>query len=125
MKKIRVGIADDNELSRQMLRAIAEMDTDLEIVGEAMSGVEALALVKSQKPDVMLLDVVMPLGDGLEVLSQVKEEEDIPTKFIMVSALGILYCQTFPRGSDSARDQAECRRPDAGAKTECLNACLQ
>ena len=71
-----------------MLRAIAEMDTDLEIVGEAMSGVEALALVKSQKPDVMLLDVVMPLGDGLEVLSQVKEEEDIPTKFIMVSALG-------------------------------------
>lgn len=50
MKKIRVGIADDNELSRQMLRAIAEMDTDLEIVGEAMSGVEALALVKSQKP---------------------------------------------------------------------------
>ena len=65
MKKIRVGIADDNELSRQMLRAIAEMDTDLEIVGEAMSGVEALALVKSQKPDVMLLDVVMPLGDGL------------------------------------------------------------
>ena len=78
MKKIRVGIADDNELSRQMLRAIAEMDTDLEIVGEAMSGVEALALVKSQKPDVMLLDVVMPLGDGLEVLSPVKEEEDIP-----------------------------------------------
>ena len=54
MKKIKVGIADDNELSRQMLRAIAEMDTDLEIVGEAMSGVEALALVKSQKPDVML-----------------------------------------------------------------------
>ena len=102
MKKIRVGIADDNELSRQMLRAIAEMDTDLEIVGEAMSGVEALALVKSQKPDVMLLDVVMPLGDGLEVLSQVKEEEDIPTKFIMVSALGDerVAADAFSKGAE-------------------------
>ena len=102
MKKIRVGIADDNELSRQMLRAIAEMDTDLEIVGEAMSGVEALALVKSQKPDVMLLDVVMPLGDGLEVLSQVKEEEDIPTKFIMVSALGDerVAADAFAKGAE-------------------------
>ena len=101
MKKIRVGIADDNELSRQMLRAIAEMDTDLEIVGEAMSGVEALALVK-QKPDVMLLDVVMPLGDGLEVLSQVKEEEDIPTKFIMVSALGDerVAADAFAKGAE-------------------------
>ena len=97
MKKIRVGIADDNELSRQMLRAIAEMDTDLEIVGEAMSGVEALALVKSQKPDVMLLDVVMPLGDGLEVLSQVKEEEDIPTKFIMVSVWRLML---LPKGQN-------------------------
>lgn len=102
MKKIRVGIADDNELSRQMLCAIAEMDTDLEIVGEAMSGVEALALVKSQKPDVMLLDVVMPLGDGLEVLSQVKEEEDIPTKFIMVSALGDerVAADAFAKGAE-------------------------
>lgn len=88
MKKIRVGIADDNELSRQMLRTITEMDADLELVGEAKNGAEAIALVRSQKPDIMLLDVVMPLGDGLEVLTKLKEDADVSTRFIMVSALG-------------------------------------
>lgn len=88
MDKIRVGIADDNELSREMLRVITELDDSLEIVGEAENGIEAWALVKEEKPDILLLDVVMPRGDGLEVLAKAREEGNIDTKFIMVSAVG-------------------------------------
>ena len=72
MEKIRVGIADDNELSREMLRVITELDDSLEIVGEAENGIEAWALVKEEKPDILLLDVVMPRGDGLEVLAKAR-----------------------------------------------------
>ena len=91
MDKIRVAIADDNELSREMLRVITELDDSLEIVGEAENGIEAWALVKEEKPDILLLDVVMPRGDGLEVLAKAREEGNIDTKFIMVSAVGDAY----------------------------------
>ena len=64
------------------------LDDSLEIVGKAENGIEAWALVKEEKPDILLLDVVMPRGDGLEVLAKAREERNIDTKFIMVSAVG-------------------------------------
>lgn len=64
---IRVLIADDEELVRTGLRLILGTEPDLEVVGEAADGIEALALVASLAPDVVLLDIRMPGLDGIEV----------------------------------------------------------
>src|SRR5262245_22202402 len=65
---IRVLLADDEELVRTGLRMILNAEPDLQVVGEATSGSEALRLVDSVAPDVLLLDLRMPEVDGLAVL---------------------------------------------------------
>ncbi len=62
---IRVAIADDQQLIRGGFRALLESEPDLEVVGEAGSGKQALSLVRSARPDVVLMDIRMPDGDGL------------------------------------------------------------
>ncbi|HEY4025941.1 MAG TPA: response regulator transcription factor, partial [Candidatus Dormibacteraeota bacterium] len=65
---IRVAVADDQALVRLGLRVLLESEDDLELVGEAPDGVRALALVREAHPDVVLMDVRMPVMDGLEAL---------------------------------------------------------
>ncbi|MPZ84992.1 MAG: response regulator [Actinophytocola sp.] len=65
---IRVALADDHELVRMGLRVLISREPDLDLVGEATSGAEALALVAGERPDVLLLDIRMPGMDGLETL---------------------------------------------------------
>lgn len=62
---IRVAIADDQQLVRGGIRMILEGEPDIEVVGEAADGHEAIELVRTEKPDVVLLDVRMPGCDGL------------------------------------------------------------
>ena len=68
---IRVAIADDQQLIRGGFRSLLEAEPDLEIVGEAGSGVEAVALVTATRPDVVLMDIRMPDGDGLWATEQI------------------------------------------------------
>ncbi|MDQ1550396.1 MAG: hypothetical protein QOD27_2054 [Microbacteriaceae bacterium] len=68
---IRVAIADDQQLIRGGFRSLLEAEPDLEIVGEAGTGVEAVALVAREKPDVVLMDIRMPDGDGLWATEQI------------------------------------------------------
>jgi DNA-binding NarL/FixJ family response regulator len=63
---IRILIADDQAVVRSGLRAILEDEADLEIVGEAQDGAEAIALVARRRPDVVLMDIRMPGMDGLQ-----------------------------------------------------------
>ena len=65
---IRILLADDEELVRTGLRMILRTEPDLEIVGEAVNGEDALQKVSELAPDVLLLDLRMPDGDGLAVL---------------------------------------------------------
>lgn len=67
-KKIRVLIVDDEDLARQVVREMLVSHPDVEIVGEAANGFEAVRLVSELKPDLMVLDVQMPKLDGFEVL---------------------------------------------------------
>ena len=67
---ITVAIADDQPLVRSGLRMILEGEPDMQIVGEAADGAEAVALVTASQPDVLLLDVQMPGVDGLDALTQ-------------------------------------------------------
>jgi DNA-binding NarL/FixJ family response regulator len=70
---VRVVVADDNPVVRAGLRSLLELDATIEVCGEAESGPDALAVVRSERPDVVLLDVRMPNGGGLEVLAQIKD----------------------------------------------------
>ena len=68
---IRVAIADDQQLIRAGFRSLLEAEPDLEIVGEAGSGAEAVALATATRPDVILMDIRMPDGDGLWATEQI------------------------------------------------------
>jgi len=68
---IRVAIADDHQLIRAGFRSLLEAEPDLEVVGEASTGTEALSLVTATRPDVVLMDIRMPDGDGLWATEQI------------------------------------------------------
>jgi DNA-binding NarL/FixJ family response regulator len=67
---IRVALADDQTLVRQGVRRLLELADDLEVIGEAADGDEALVLLREERPDVALLDVRMPKRTGLDVLRE-------------------------------------------------------
>ena len=67
---LRIIIADDHQMLRQVLRALLDGDTDLEVVGEAENGHEAVRLCKQLKPDVVIMDVGMPELNGMEATRQ-------------------------------------------------------
>jgi DNA-binding NarL/FixJ family response regulator len=79
---IRVAIADDHPVVREGLAAMLETQPDLEVVGQAETGPEALALVASREPDVLLLDLEMPELDGVGVLRRLRETRS-PTRAIV------------------------------------------
>ena len=68
---IRILLVDDQSLIRQGLRALLELEPDLEVVGEAENGHSAIALVQALHPDVVLLDIRMPLMDGVAVTREI------------------------------------------------------
>lgn len=68
MPRVRVVIADDHPIFRDGLRRLLETEPDFEVAGEAGSGAEALALIDRAAPDILLLDLSMPDGSGLDVL---------------------------------------------------------
>ncbi len=73
MKKIRLLLVDDHHIVRAGLRMLFQSEEDMEIVGEANSGEEALELVGNLKPDVVLMDVAMPGTNGIEATRLIKE----------------------------------------------------
>ena len=85
MKRIKVLLADDNGVVRKEFRKILELEDDLEVVGEAKNGEQAVALVKKLRPALVLMDVTMPLLNGLQATCQILKA--VPTtKVLMLSA---------------------------------------
>lgn len=87
MKKIRIAIIDDNKRIVELLIDIIKEEKDMEIVGTAFSGVEALSVIKENKPEIVLLDLIMPKLDGLGVIEKIQNQEYFP-EFIILTALG-------------------------------------
>ncbi len=83
--KIKVLIADAGEDYRTLLRDTLNAESDMEVVGTAADGAEALALLERERPDVLLLDLVLPRMDGLEVLRRMGES-GVPAAALVVSA---------------------------------------
>ena len=89
MKTVRVGVADDNQDFCEMLGDFFEEYKDIDVVFSAYDGMQTVEAVLKEKPDVLLLDMIMPYLDGLGVLEQLNslEPETMP-KVIMLSAVG-------------------------------------
>ena len=85
MKRITVLLADDNQLVRREFRKILEHEDDLEVVGEAKNGREAVALVKKLRPALVLMDLAMPVLNGLQATAQIFKVA-LATKVLMLSA---------------------------------------
>ena len=82
--RIRVVIADDHPVVREGLRSLILTAADMEVVGEAGTGAEAVAQAQALQPEVMLLDIRMPDGNGLAALNQIKAASP-DTSVIMVT----------------------------------------
>ena len=82
---VRVLIVDDQALVRTGFKMILEAETDLEVVGEAADGREALTQARSLSPDVVLMDVRMPELDGIEATRQLLGDEEATAKVVMLT----------------------------------------
>ncbi len=85
MKKITVLLAEDHTVVRESFRKMLEMEDDLEVVGEAEDGRQAVAMVKKFHPAVVLMDVAMPLLNGLEATRQILKASPA-TRILILSA---------------------------------------
>ncbi len=75
MKPIRVLLADDQQLVRSGFSLILSVEDDLEVVGQAANGAEAVALAGELRPDIVLMDVQMPVMDGIEATTRIVEAD--------------------------------------------------
>lgn len=113
---IRIGIVDDNELVRGTLRFLLDCSPNLKVVGEAENGSEAIAMVEVFQPDVVLMDVSMPVLDGI------KATRIIRSKFPDTQVI-VLTMHTDQTHSDTALQAGACQflTKDCG-KEKLLNA---
>jgi DNA-binding NarL/FixJ family response regulator len=83
-QRVRIGLADDHQMFRDAVRRLLDAEPDLVVVGEASDGAEAVALTLQYEPDILLLDVAMPHGNGMQVLQQIAAASKA-TRIIMVT----------------------------------------
>lgn len=82
---LRVVLADDEHLVRAGLRTVLERDPQIQVVGEAGDGAEAVSLVRDLQPDVALLDVRMPLLDGIEATARLAADPDVTAQLVVLT----------------------------------------
>ena len=82
---IRVVLVDDQTLVRRGIRSLLELSGDIGIVAEASDGDEALAVIRREKPDAVLLDVRMPKRTGVEVLQELQRAGELPPTILLTT----------------------------------------
>jgi len=83
--KIKLVIVDDHRVVRSGVKALIDTESHMEVIGEAADGREAVTKVKSQNPDVVLMDLVMPEMDGVEATSEITKVDPAPKILILTS----------------------------------------
>lgn len=81
---IRVMLADDHILIREGIRQLLEYDSSIEVVGEASNGEQCLEMISKVKPHVLLLDINMPVKNGIEVLQEIRNKK-MPVKVLILT----------------------------------------
>lgn len=89
-EKLNVAIADDNERILRVLEDYISQDNGLNVVGKAKNGEEMYDIIKNEKPDVVLVDIIMPKMDGISLMEKVNKDMSLTKipKFIVMSAIG-------------------------------------
>lgn len=87
-EKIKVGLADDNREVVILIKEYLSTQQDIDVVGVAYNGLECLQMVEEKKPDVLLLDIIMPHMDGLGVLEEIRSKGGYFPNVIMLTAFG-------------------------------------
>lgn len=87
MARVRVLISDDCEDYTDLLSDFLSMNPDIQVVGIAEDGVQTIEMLNKTNPDVLLLDLIMPNVDGLEVLRQIKSQYSGNLSVVVISAL--------------------------------------
>jgi DNA-binding NarL/FixJ family response regulator len=82
---IRVVLVDDQTLVRQGVRSLLELAGDIQVAAEAADGDEAVAAIRRERPDVVLLDVRMPRRSGLDVLQELQASADLPPTILLTT----------------------------------------
>lgn len=90
MEHLSVAIADDNQKILDILGEIISTDKELDLVGKAKNGEEMCQIIRDRKPDVVLLDLIMPKMDGLTVMEKVGQDSTVGKRpyFIVITAVG-------------------------------------
>lgn len=83
--ELRVVLVDDHEIVRQGLKALLEAEDDITVIGEAGGGKQAVEVVRSYKPDVVVMDVRMPEGGGVEACREIRDQTP-ETNVIMLTS---------------------------------------
>ncbi len=100
MGKIKVIVADDHPLIRIGIKQILEQCAEIIVVGQAANGQEAIQLVDECSPDVLILDLQMPVMDGFEVLEALYPERDgLKTLILSANNDRYLISETFSKGA--------------------------
>jgi NarL family two-component system response regulator LiaR len=82
---IRVLIVDDHEIVRQGLRFVLQQEEGIEVAGECVDGARAIVAIRALRPDVVLLDMVMPGVDGMGVLKTIRDDDPFPAVIVLTS----------------------------------------
>ncbi len=82
---IRVLLADDQAMVRAGFRMILESDPEIEVVGEAANGEQAMASTRRLRPDIVLMDIQMPDGDGLEAARGITEDGELHSRVVILT----------------------------------------
>jgi YesN/AraC family two-component response regulator len=102
MTMIRLLVCDDSDEVRKLLRTVLAADREIEIVGEAADGSEAIAMALELTPDVVLMDVAMPVLDGIEATRKLREL--LPsTRIVALAGSDDFEVVTAMRGCPEAR----------------------
>jgi two-component system chemotaxis response regulator CheB len=106
MTQVRVLIVDDSPVLRDIIRQLLLQDERIEVVGEAENGAQALELTRALRPDVITMDLQMPVMGGIEAISAIMAE--LPTPILVLSSIADASnaCEAIARGALEAMDKS-------------------
>nr|BFE70644.1 hypothetical protein GCM10020092_039450 [Actinoplanes digitatis] len=113
---IRVLIVDDQPLIRSGFRALLDLEDDIEVVAEAADGGQGVALAREHLPDIALIDIQMPVVDGIEATRRIAADPDLAER-------ARRHPDQLRHGRVRLRRAARSAPPDSSSRTSCRRTC--